>query len=368
MTLRCSCVIVSLLAGFAAACTSPIESDSLPTVDPPPARVLRYRSVPDMPEQRPPLLALSLLATSPDHPRWAVSDGRRLWIADDEGPLVEQRRDYRTRLQAMAVDHEGRLWLLDDRERLARLDADGHAEQLSPPVEHIDAVVVGAKHVVLLGMLPEGAELPPSEPGRGLYDEGQLFLDEQFVLAISDDGGHEWRLRRRPVNYSEHDDLLIAPDGSMQLMDGNEASCGGGFQERWISHVDRPGWKQLDWPIDAAFDRYAGAGGWSYGFEEGFRAIGRDGADYLLNPATTRYAFVHDGRAGVLLTGEGMWSVDGRKATRIGDLAPELRDVWDRRDFFVDALAIAHDGALLLTHAQSIIISAPAEWRSINID
>jgi hypothetical protein len=323
-----------------------------------------------MPEQRPPLLALRLLATSPDHPRWAVSDGRRLWTANDEDALVEQRRDYRTQLQAMAMDHEGGLWLLEERDRLVRLAVDGRAEQLSPPVEHIDAVVLGAQHVVLLGMLPEGAEPPPDEPARGLYDEGQLFLDERFVLAISDDGGHEWRLRRRPVNVSEHDELRIAPDGSMQLMDGQENGCGSGWQERWISHVDRPGWKQLEWPLDSPFGRYAGAGGWSYGYDEGgldgieedgFRAVRRDGEVHLLRE-TTQYAFVHDGRAGVLLTHDGMWSVAGREITRIGDAAPVMREA------SIDAMAITHDGTLVITYEQSIVVGAPTGWRSIDLD
>jgi hypothetical protein len=359
---RCSCALGSVLVGFAAACTAPIESDSLPTVDPPPAKVVRYeyQSLPDMPKLRPPLMGLRLLATNPDHPRWAVSDGRRLWIADDDGLLVEQRRVYPRLLRSIRIDHEGALWLLEGDNRLTRVDVDGDAEEVSSPLERIEDLVIGAKRVVLLGYLPEGVEPPPSEPG-------DVELDEGSVLAISDDGGREWQLRRRPWNQDQHDELRIAPDGSMQLVDGYERSCGSGGQERWTGHLDRLGWKQLDWPFDAPFDRYAGADGWSYAYDEmfdgeaGFHAAGPDGEAHLLS-STKGYAFVHDGHAGVLLTDDGMWSVAGREITRIGDAAPVMREA------SIDAMAIAHDGTLVITYEQSIVVGAATGWRSVELD
>lgn len=347
------CASILLLTS---ACTAPIEAESLPTEEPAPTQVLRYRSVPDAPDLRPPLQSLGLLATSPDHPRWAVSDRRRLWTADGDGPLIERPRDFQTRLEAMAVDHEGSVWLVDVHGGLARMTGEGKVEELSPPVERVEMLAIGAKRVVVLGPLRKGVELPPSEPG-------EVELDERLVLAITKDGGHHWRLRRRPTDLSEFDDLRIAPDGTMQLMDGDERSCGGGGQARWTSHVDRPGWTELEWPLDAPLDRHAGSGGWSYGLEDGsFRAVRRDGTDHVLLAVKTGYMFAHDGRAGMLLADDGMWSVTGRKATRIGDLAFVLRGT------LINAMAITQDGAVLVTTGKLIFVGSAKGWWNVELD
>jgi hypothetical protein len=347
-----------VLAGLATACTAPIESESLPAADPSPTPTFHAQSAPVTLEQRPPLQMVRLLATSPDHPRWAVSDGQRLWIADGDEAPVEQRHVHVPQLRSIAIDHEGNLWLLDKDDGLARQSADGHVEPLSlPPIERIDMLALGAKRVVLLGRMREGLEPPPNED--------PFKLDERYVLAISDDGGHEWRLRRRPFNLREPDDLRIAPDGSIQLMDAFAVERDGD-QERWTSHLDQPGWKQLEWPLelDAIVDHYyAGADGWSYGLvaDAGLHAVDRDGAVHLVR-STTRHAFVHDGRTGVLLTPDGMWSVTGREAKRIGDPAP-LEHL-----HFIEAMAIAHDGALVLTHEHSVFIGAATGWRSFDLE
>lgn len=356
--MRCRPHAVVLLLLATSACTAPTRAESLPSSEPWIPQVIRYRSLPEAPELRPPIASLRLLATNREHARWAASDGRRLWIASGDGSPVEHRRDHATRLRSIAIDDDGDLWLLDEHDRLARVDASGAVEELAPlPVEPLDDVgslVLGAGRVVIIGWLRDAVEPPPLEPG-------EVLLDEQLMLAISDDGGREWRLRRRPENGSERDDLRIAPDGSMQLMDGDERSCGGGWQARWTSHVDRLGWKALEWPLDTRDNRDAGAQGWSYGFDEGFHAVGRSGAHYLLHPVETRYAFAHDGRAGVLLADGGMWSITGRKPARIGDLAPELADAR------IDALAIAHQGAVMVTVEKSIFVGSAQGWRSIEL-
>jgi hypothetical protein len=288
-----------------------------------------------------------------------VSDGRRLWIADGEGPLVEQRRDYATSLRSLKVDDAGNVWLLDERDRLQRRGVDGEIEQLPPLPVHDASLVIGAKRLVLLGSLPEGVERPPDERS------GDGFLDLHSVLAISDDGGHQWQLRRRPSDYSEFDELLIAPDGTMQLLDGNEASCGGGFQERWRSHVDRPGWRRLEWPFDATFDRHAGVGGWSYALDQGaFTAVGRDGATHVLQAIDerSRYTFVHDGRKGMLLSNDGLSSIVGRRVKRIGDVPSELHDAW------VHAMAITHDGAVIVSAGRSIYVGSAAGWSTVELE
>jgi hypothetical protein len=64
---------------------------------------------------------LTLLATSRQHPRWATSDGRRLWVGEGQA-LVEVQRDVELELRAITVDDRGGVWLVDEHDQLAHVD------------------------------------------------------------------------------------------------------------------------------------------------------------------------------------------------------------------------------------------------------
>ena len=105
-------------------------------------------------------------------------------------------------------------------------------------------------------------------------------------------------------------------------------------------------------------------GGWSYALDEGaLTAVGRDGATHVLQEIDerSRYAFVHDGRKGMLLSNEGLWSVNGRRVKRIGDVPPALHDAW------VHAMAITHEGAVIVSAGRSIYVGSAAGWSTVEL-
>jgi hypothetical protein len=57
--------------------------------------------------------------------------------------------------------------------------------------------------------------------------------------------------------------LRVEPDGSLQLMSGFEAACGGGGQQRSTGGLDGR-WRDAVWPLDVPYGWFLGPGGWAY--------------------------------------------------------------------------------------------------------
>jgi hypothetical protein len=264
-----------------------------------------------------------LVTGHPAHARFAVSDTHRLWIGEGTTLHAVDRLEADTSaITHMVMDAQGVLWLLTSADELQFIADDDIVEVAPPlPLRYVDSLYAGAGHIVVFGGLPEGTELPPAEP----LDNAELeALDEYFFMAVSTDAG-EWSLRRRPVNGSEFDDLAIAPDGSMMLMDGNENDCGGGGQERWQGHVTDTGWAMLPWPHDDPFNRVAASGGWSYRTCDDDERAGVCAVDpagnglFAVDVGDAAYAIKHTEGVTMLASGAGLWSLQASEAERIGE-------------------------------------------------
>lgn len=309
-----------------------------------------------------------LVAGHPAHLRFAVSDTRRLWIGEDNTLHELERAVDTSRITDMVMDAEGVLWLLTANNEL-RVVRDEGIELAAPlPVEGATSIHAGAGHIVVLGGLPKSTELPPAE---SLGDSEYAALDEYAVMAVSPDGEH-WSLRRRPEDDSEFDDLAISPDGSLMLMDGQEAECGGGYQERWRGHLSEPTWTSLSWPLDDTYGRVAATGGWSYAHGygncddegEGEMLCAVDEAGHgvaALEVGDGTYAITHTEGVTMLASGAGLWSLHGSKAERIGEGHEAL---------FANSypeMAISHTRVILVDGAQVYIGSAQG-WTELSLD
>ena len=332
------------------ACTDgSVTPEHLPATELPPEATLEYHLRPAEPAAvKPPSNDPQLVAGHPSHDRFAISDGRRLWLGAGE-ELRELERSYATatKIEAMQMDAEGALWLLQADNSLHRVDEEGMHALPELPVR-ATSLHAGAGRLVLLGTLADTHELPADEP---LREAEYVELDSAAVLAVSVDG-REWSLRRRPADWSEEDDLAIGPEGDMTLMDGNEASCGGGWQERWQGHLERGGWTSLAWPHDDPSHRVAAAKGWTYGYEtcddgssDVLCAVNRTGLGVPLLPARyDSYALAHVEGQTMVVTPEGLYSVRKRWAERIAAGHPALSKSYGvpltisaERALFVDA-------------------------------
>ncbi|PRP94023.1 hypothetical protein [Enhygromyxa salina] len=310
--------------------------------------------------------AVRFAAGHPAHTRFAVSDGRRLWVGQDSAARELSRDDDTAHIKDMVMDAKGTLWLLMSTNALAKVNDHDGIEPATPlPVEHASSIHAGAGQIVVLGHLPEGTPPPPEhEP---LDDPDELGLDEHAVMIVSPTG-RDWTVRRRPMNLSEFDDLAIGPDGSLTLMDGEEAGCGGGYQMRWRGHVTERAWSVLPWPHDDGHSRVAATEGWSYGFQtcdegqpEGLCAVDPAGRGvFVLDVGYEPYAMVHTEGVTMLASAAGLWSLQGREAARIGD---GLAAPFDAAE---PAMAISHTRVILVVGPR-LYIGAAAGWTELSL-
>jgi hypothetical protein len=336
-----------------------------PQVEAPPAQAQI-----ETPLEEPPSLDWRRLAAGhPAHTRFAVSDGRRVWLGEDTTLReLDRPRADASRITNIVMDDEGALWLLTASNEL-HVVVDDQIELAPPlPVAAATSIHAGAGHLVVFGGLPDGAELPP-EASIGGDQYG--VLDEHAVMAVGR-AGRDWTVRRRPEDTSEFDDLAIAPDGSLMLMDGQEAGCGGGFQARWQGHLSERSWTMLPWPHDAAYSRVAASGGWSYGLDtcdadehdgvSSLCAVDAAGhGSFALGVGDDVYAIAHTEGVTMVASAAGLWSLHGSEAQRIGEghEAPFATGE--------PAMAISHTRAILYDAARVHIGSAQG-WTELSLD
>ncbi|KIG12251.1 hypothetical protein DB30_01758 [Enhygromyxa salina] len=306
-----------------------------------------------------------LVAGHPAHTRFAISDRQRLWIGKDNAVReLERNADATASIEDMVMDAQGVVWLLMSDNTLARVNDHDGIEAAPLPVAHASSIHAGAGHIVVLGVLPEATPLPPPESVEGLEYEA---LDERAVMAVTQTGT-DWTLRRRPEDLSEFDDLAIGPDGSLMLMDGAEAGCGGGWQSRWQGHLSEPTWTMLPWPHDDSSSRVAASGGWSYGFQtcdegepEGLCAVDEAGRGvFVLDVNYDPYAIGHTEGVTMVASAAGLWRVQGSKAQRIGEgLEAPFRGG-------APVMAIS-DGRVILVVGSRVYIGAAEGWTELSL-
>ena len=95
----------------------------------------------------------------------------------------------------------------------------------------------------------------------------RLVLAGLGALWISSDRGRTWSEREAPSGNAANT-LFVGSGGELNLLVGNEAGCGGGFQERFTSRVGDSEWSAAAWPFDIPVGAFAGPGGWAYGYEQ----------------------------------------------------------------------------------------------------
>ena len=300
------------------------EADSLPASELPTPQTFHYRAEPDAlppapapPEPEPEVQdedaegepydppPARLLAAGPSGV-WAASDRSRLWIGSlDEGSATSVERGSTRSIRAIDVDREGSVWIVESGGRLLEAGLDkAPRERGQIPFDSVSALQVRGEWFVALGHAGDSDEGQPRE------------------LALSHEG-RDWTRYPTPDDGNMHDDLSVGAEGLIQLLDGQEAGCGGGYQERWIAQLDPVElaagtltWTSVDWPFDAAFDRHVGAGGWAFAHDECAEelddelcAVDRSGAIQRLAPFAGRYVLEHAHGHTLLLTNEGLSEV-----------------------------------------------------------
>ena len=284
-------------------------------------------------EALPPLGRDMQLAGDPAHDRFAVSDGRRLFVS--EGELLRERpRSYASedQIEAMAMDAAGTLWLLLSDNRLQQVDTKDQLHDAGPLPLRASSLHAGGGYLVILGEALEAHPLPPAPAQLSEDPDEEVWFDEYGGMAAGPRGRPSSR-GRRPDDGSELDDLAIDAKGRVWLMDGDERSCGGGEQERYSARLDRPGWRMMSWDYDYPSSRFMAPGGWTYveGYGEECGAdtlcgVSPKGAIHELTQLPgTHYDLIQQGGQMMLVTSGGLHRLDGRGHARIGEGLPQLR-------------------------------------------
>ena len=225
------------------ACTAPMP-DSLPDSELEALELFRYELQPEAPEPppepepepEPDLDRPALLAASPTRGVWALSDRRRLWIADARDELAAiPRAEDAPEIVALDVDDEGELWILEAGGRLLSTPSADELprERGLAPVADAIALEVSSRGIVILGFVEKEAPWPYDHPvdeaPDELFDALGFWPDSGRVLALSR-RGRDWLIRPTPRDGNMFDELVVDAEGEILLFDGDELGCGGGAQ------------------------------------------------------------------------------------------------------------------------------------------
>lgn len=367
-------ITASVGLGLAAGgCTAPPDAASLPSSAPIQPIAMAASVVAEIPDAEalplPPVGSIELLAASGESPVWAASDGRWLLVGSDDAEVAAIEREGWSAIVALAVDDGGSIFTVDAHDTLVRYASTGERQRTRAlPVTTVESLHAAGEWIVVRGEVREGDEV--ASP-RLITGESDFLPDyhDGSALAISRDGGETWAVRAMPSGGSFFNQLVVSPEGAMQWMIGEEAGCGGGWQQRWAGHVDRPGWRELAWYGDAPVDRQPTAGGRVYAWVSGYDACGGDsdfsGLCVYDRKSETRkvlafddgqYLVAHDGDDTLAVVDGALWALDRHRATRIVDGAPDLAGV--------QATAIDHQGRLLIADG-GVVRAGPEGWTSM---
>jgi hypothetical protein len=242
--------------------------------------------------------------TAAKEPTWigvAASHGRhgvtaawtrkRVFFSRDGGKSFAPVLDGNGRVDDVAIDSVGTLFVRRGTS-LGVLTSDDHATWHPLPFANQTVALAAGKGVVAwLGWRDDASTGPKA------------------TLAVSRDDGGSWALLDPPALGDFRNELVIADDGTASLMVGEEADCGGGWQQRFVGTLDGAGkWTQATWPLDAPGTWSLGAGGWTYalgdcgdGNDGRLCGVAPDGKATVIAPvqraAFASFAATTDGRA-----------------------------------------------------------------------
>jgi hypothetical protein len=165
-------------------------------------------------------------------------------------------------------------------------------------------------------------------------------VEKEMALLVSADHGETWRdLPAPPSMGNAGHDMLLEADGSVVRMWGQEAACGGGYQDRARLSPGASEWTSLPWPLDAPVRFWLGPGGWAYSADDGCNtdktplpdgrirlcAIGDGDGTIVPGPEMddrARIDFVSGGRVVYAVAGRALFVVKGSSFRRVATDVP----------------------------------------------
>lgn len=218
------------------------------------------------------------VVAAPGAPALAVWDGKAvLWSGDDghtwtrhalpEGASVRFAAADEGRVHILLSGGHGALWTF--------APGGARTSRSAPlPAAKIDVFTAGAGRIAVLGQRPvkrppaaapspdagsDGAEADAAEEAGGDGAPGDA------ALLVSEDQGASWQERPAPWVGNAGNALRLEAGGEIVHMQGHEAPCGGGGQQRSRLAPGASEWAQLAWPLDTPLAFWIGPGGWAYG-------------------------------------------------------------------------------------------------------
>lgn len=177
-----------------------------------------------------------------------------LWAAWSRDQLVVlQHGQIARRVPVDGAAIVGTAVSFDPERRLFLLDRTGTLTVLAPQDEPVRRVLPFAQDTLLL-VATQSALVWAGRPPAAF---------EPMPVRVSRDLGVRWRALRTPEVGNAGYALQVEPDGSLQLMSGFEAACGGGGQQRSTGGLDGR-WRDAVWPLDVPYGWFLGPGGWAY--------------------------------------------------------------------------------------------------------
>lgn len=192
------------------------------------------------------------LVASPSRPSLAVHDDHVLWLTLDDGRSWA-RHDLPERIARLVASDDGSFhaMLRTEPPVLWRLGPDGkrtaHRSPLAPVT--LEWMAAGRGNLFLFGLRErKGA------PG-----------EKELALLRSADGGASFADVPPPPHGNFGNEARVEADGTLAVMYGQEASCGGGGQYHLYLPPSDTEWRTLSWPLDSPGSFWLGAEGWAYG-------------------------------------------------------------------------------------------------------
>jgi hypothetical protein len=208
-----------------------------------------------------PLSALRLpwvgVATSPVGDTIALWTEQEVYVSRDGG-LRAEPIGLDESIEAVTCDEEGRVWILsksDQGKTLRGYDENSEFAKSKVPSTvsgTVEALSASGKGIALVAWGPRGTDDFYDAPGMEVFDPETL----------------TWQPHSLPQWGNAGNRIAFASDGSIDMMGGSEASCGGGYQYHYRGTMDDEEWREVPWPMDTPYGFVIGAKGWSYAFND----------------------------------------------------------------------------------------------------
>jgi hypothetical protein len=199
------------------------------------------------------------VSPSPDQSTLALWTESELFVSSDGGLRVEPIA-IDGNILAAATSPLGTVWVLSSTQGGARVRAivdakivEDHAVPMTPAGQ-VEAFTASDRALALVAFAtsPANSEDEDAEP-------------EMHIFNTMD---ASWATQDLPSWGNAGNSIVVAQDGSVDLMGGSEASCGGGYQYHFRSSLGAEEWQEVAWPMDAPFGFVIGAAGWSYALDD----------------------------------------------------------------------------------------------------